>query len=299
MVPPWFYYQALFNTYYTSRYLPPPGLPSVTRFVSVPAQIIPPPSSVQSTFYNYTYSTFFHTPIGMGGTTEALSSFVSPQKKPPGKIARAHRTRKRSSTQHYPRSSTQPYPLQKGLNATSRGRVKFNTIFIDFNYLLKSAYTVVIKEMAIVGLTEDGTEFQQSYIVHSPVNVNGNICEMSVNKRLIDLHGIDWADGNVNIIVLRHLMTMFEDASVLYILDEKKLNYFKRSFFTPVEVRSFDSGLSQFDLTEQLTPQPLLCAFHVNKPGKSCALNDAYAMYKRFDAHQRLQSPWNEKWKLM
>lgn len=176
--------------------------------------------------------------------------------------------------------------VPKGLNMTKR-QPTFERLFVDFNYLMLTTQKIIIKEMSIVGRTKSGLPFQQSYIVHSPMNLNSGACEnvKSMNNDLTDIHGIKWLHGEVNILTIRRLMNVLNNSSTVYVLNEKKATFLKNLFLLSSTICNIEEVLSS-DFAKELKPLPQVCAFHVTRPFKMCALNNARVMNIQFDAQR-------------
>lgn len=201
---------------------------------------------------------------------------------------RANRETERNVSYH------QPPPRQR-LGPIDSGWIEFDTLFVDFNYLMATQHRAVIKELAVAGRTVDGAVFQQSYLVHSPMFIVAELTEQSTNDLLTELHGIEWTDGDVNIYILRHLVAMFNNARALYVPGEKKIGYFKGIFAFSGTVLDVQSLRRKYDLTENTThtkSDTPLCAFHVHRPNRICALRNAHLMNKKFEAQQWLTGIW-------
>lgn len=166
----------------------------------------------------------------------------------------------------------------------------FERLFVDFNYLVGSKLKIVIKEMAIVGRTKDGTAFQQCFLVHSPIySVNDVDSEArSVSENLTARHGITWLDGDVSMGSIHRLVKLYNNSSSVYVPDESKARVLKNIFYFKNNVCNIQ-GLLLDDSTKEITPQPLFCAFHINKADKICALNNARLMSIRFDTQQYMR----------
>lgn len=176
-------------------------------------------------------------------------------------------------------------PMREEMNAAKQP--VFDRLFVDFNYLLVNEQRIIIKEMAVVGRTRDGTPFQQSYLVHSPLYSNYVVSDetRSICDDLIASHGIDWIDGEVNITTIRRLVKLFNNSTSVFLLNERKAEILQNMFYFSSNVCNIEN-LPLHDSVKDIKPLPLFCSFHINKPNKACALNNARLMNIRFDAQQ-------------
>lgn len=175
---------------------------------------------------------------------------------------------------------------------------KFDRLFVDVNFLLAYPNDPIIKELAIVGRALDGTtHLQQCLLLQSPCHFNTSkrkppvFTDIHVREKygkMIEQHGIDWMDGEVPLLAVRKFIRQLVALSSpppVFITGSNKVKYFKTLFnLRSAQVCSEESVMpSTWD--NILTPQPLLCAFHTLKPGKQCALNNAYLMNLRYEEY--------------
>ncbi|TLY46061.1 MAG: hypothetical protein E6K54_08610 [Gammaproteobacteria bacterium] len=165
----------------------------------------------------------------------------------------------------------------------------FDVLFLDFNYLIGFKKNIILKELAIVGRTKTGTNFQQHYLLRSPLcNKNGVVSKpprfQGINRttydNLLKYHGINWWDGEVPFTGLyADILELLNNSEHVIVENRVKANHIRKVYKEHLQctVSTMENDKRKIPnwAEELFKPEPMVCAFHINRPGKGCALNNA------------------------